>query len=179
MALKFNHWRFHRINGTSRLLRRRISWYRKGRGLKSEIQANRRKKDGLFCQDGCVGLSELPDKKTSIPHKGNRWLSCEKGDVPVGQWGRKQSVSEWKWKRKFSECSDFERNLLLTAFVEHQRILLEINGCEGDIFNSAHDSEQGRVLRLGPKAYSMSILSGKKWAYMTKGYLKTGPFLFI
>lgn len=118
-------------------------------------------------------------KKTSIPHKGNRWLSCEKGDVPVGQWGRKQSVSEWKWKRKFSECSDFERSLLLTAFVEHQRILLEINGCEGDIFNSAHDSEQGRVLRLGPKAYSISILSGKKWVYMTKGYLKTGPFLFI
>lgn len=65
-------------------------------------------------------------------------------------------------KIEFSECSYFERRLLLTALVEHKRILLEINGCEEDFLNSAHDSEEERVLRLGPKAYSISILSGER-----------------
>ncbi len=63
---------------------------------------------------------------------------------------------------ELSECSDFEKKLLLTALVEHKRILLEINGCKGDIFNLTHDSENERVLCLGAKAYSISILLGER-----------------
>lgn len=61
-------------------------------------------------------------------------------------------------KIEFLECSDFDRRLLLAALVEHKRILLKINGFEENTFNPGQES----VLRLGPKAYSISILSGER-----------------
>lgn len=135
-------------------------------------------KMGYFIKAVVAELSESSDKKCRFRIKGTEGFLAKKemflsdngaesnlflnGNGNENSLVRNALQLRADTKIEFSECSDFERRLLLTALVEHKRILLEINGCKGDIFNSAHDSEEERVLRLGPKAYSISILSGER-----------------
>ena len=131
-----------------------------------------------FIKAVVTGLSESSDKKCRFSIKGTEGFLARKaaflsdngtesnlflnGNGNENSLVRNALQLRADTKIEFLECSDFERRLLLTALVEHKRILLEINGCEGGIFNSARDSEQESVLRLGPKAYSISILSGER-----------------
>lgn len=133
---------------------------------------------GYFIKAVVVELSESSDKKCRLRIKGTEGFLAKKeaflsdngvesnlflnGNGDENSLVRNALQLRADTKIEFLECSDFERRLLLTALVEHKRILLEINGSEEDFFNSAHDSEEERVLLLGPKAYSISILSGER-----------------